>query len=104
MAAPQIPIAYTFDDVLLLPGESSVLPTDVETSIKLTEKITLTIPLVSAAMDTVTEFRTAIAMARLGGLGILHKNFTPEEQALEVEKVKRAESGICLLYTSPSPR
>jgi IMP dehydrogenase len=103
MAAPQISIAYTFDDVLLLPGESSVLPTDVDTSVRLTEKITLTIPLVSAAMDTVTESRTAIAMARLGGLGILHKNFTPEEQALEVEKVKRAESGMILEPITMAP-
>src|SRR5262245_34529531 len=103
MAAPQIPIAYTFDDVLLLPGESSVLPTDVDTSVKLTEKITLTIPLVSAAMDTVTESKTGIAMARLGGLGIIHKNLTPEEQALEVEKVKRAESGMILEPITMSP-
>lgn len=103
MAAPHIPIAYTFDDVLLLPGESSVLPTDVDTSVKLTDKITLTIPLVSAAMDTVTESRTAIAMARLGGMGIIHKNLTPEEQALEIERVKRAESGMILEPITMAP-
>jgi len=103
MAAPHIPIAYTFDDVLLLPGESSVLPTDVDTSVKLTDKITLTIPLVSAAMDTVTESRTAIAMARLGGMGIIHKNLTPEEQSLEVERVKRAESGMILEPITMAP-
>ena len=89
-------MGLTFDDVLLLPGESSVLPTDVDTSVQLTEKITLAIPLLSAAMDSVSDARTAIAMARGGGLGIIHRNFTPEEQALEVEKVKRAESGMIL--------
>ena len=95
--------ALTFDDVLLLPGESSVLPKDVDTSIRLTEKITLSIPLLSAAMDSVTESRTAIAMARVGGLGILHRNMTPQEQALEVEKVKRAESGMILEPITMNP-
>ncbi len=103
MAPYQIPIAYTFDDVLLLPGESSVLPTDVDTSIKLTEKITLSIPLLSAAMDSVTESRTAITLARMGGMGILHRNLSPAEQALEVEKVKRAESGMILEPVTMSP-
>lgn len=106
LAAPQNPpilVGYTFDDVLLLPGESSVLPKDVDTSIRLTDKITLSIPILSAAMDSVTESRTAIAMARMGGLGILHRNLTPEEQALEVEKVKRAESGMILEPITMSP-
>ena len=84
----------TFDDVLLLPAFSSVLPRDVATRTRLARGIELEIPLISAAMDSVTEARTAITMAREGGLGVLHKNLTPEEQALEVEKVKRAESGI----------
>jgi IMP dehydrogenase len=86
--------ALTFDDVLLLPGYSEVLPRDVDTRTRLAPNFELGIPLISAAMDSVTEARTAIAMAREGGLGILHKNLTPEDQALEVEKVKRAESGI----------
>ncbi len=103
MAPPNIPIAYTFDDVLLLPGESSVLPTEVDTSVRLTDKITLSIPLISSAMDSVTESKTAIAMARMGGMGILHRNLTPEEQALEVEKVKRAESGMILEPITMTP-
>ncbi len=103
MQAPHIPIAYTFDDVLLLPAESSVLPHQVDTSVRLTETIELKIPLISSAMDSVTESRTAIAMARAGGMGILHRNFTPEEQALEVEKVKRAQSGMILEPITLSP-
>jgi len=86
--------ALTFDDVLLLPAYSDVLPRDVDTRTRLARGIDLGIPLISAAMDSVTEARTAIAMAREGGLGIVHKNLTPEEQALEIVKVKRAESGI----------
>jgi IMP dehydrogenase len=103
MVAFPIAPALTFDDVLLLPGESSVIPKDVDTSVKLTEKIVLSIPLLSAAMDSVTESRTAIAMARMGGLGILHRNMTPQEQALEVEKVKRAESGMILEPVTMGP-
>ncbi|QQR80543.1 MAG: IMP dehydrogenase [Deltaproteobacteria bacterium] len=91
-----IPLALTFDDVLLLPGESSVLPKDVDTSVQLTPKLHLSIPLISAAMDSVTESKTAISMAHMGGMGIIHRNLTAEEQALEVEKVKRAESGMIL--------
>ena len=86
--------ALTFDDVLLLPAYSDVLPRDVDTRTRIAPGIELAIPLISAAMDSVTEARTAITMAREGGLGILHKNLTPEDQALEVEKVKRAQSGI----------
>lgn len=99
----EIPTALTFDDVLLLPGESSVLPKDADTSTRLTEKITLSAPILSAAMDSVTESRTAIAMARVGGIGILHRNMTPTEQALEVEKVKRAESGMILAPITMNP-
>jgi IMP dehydrogenase len=84
----------TFDDVLLLPAESKVLPKDVDISISLTPAVRLNIPLLSAAMDTVTEAETAIAMAREGGLGIIHRNNTAEEQAHEVDKVKKSESGM----------
>ncbi len=86
--------ALTFDDVLLIPAHSSVLPRDVSLQTKLTRNITLNIPLVSAAMDTVTEARLAIALAQEGGIGIVHKNLTPKQQAAEVAKVKRFESGI----------
>jgi IMP dehydrogenase len=93
----------TFDDVLLAPAYSEVLPKEVETKTRLTQKIELTIPLVSAAMDSVTEARTAIAMAREGGLGILHKNLPAVDQAREVEKVKRAESGMVIAPVTVRP-
>src|SRR4029453_8281532 len=86
--------ALTFDDVLLVPAESDVLPKDVELKTRLTNSISLHMPLLSSAMDTVTEAATAICMAREGGIGVLHKNLTVEEQAREVVKVKKAESGI----------
>jgi IMP dehydrogenase len=84
----------TFDDVLIVPGYSEVLPTDVSISVKLCEKLDLNIPILSAAMDTVSEARLAIALAREGGLGILHRNMSPEEQAKNVDQVKRSESGM----------
>src|ERR1700712_3400502 len=84
----------TYDDVLLLPDYSEVLPRDVDTSSFLTKKIRLNIPVLSAAMDTVTESSLAIAIAQAGGLGILHKNMTVAAQAAEVRKVKRSESGM----------
>ncbi|MBI1920204.1 MAG: IMP dehydrogenase [Geobacter sp.] len=85
---------FTFDDVLLIPAHSQILPRDVDLSTRITRNISLNIPLVSAAMDTVTEARTAICMAREGGLGIIHKNFSIEAQAMEVDKVKKSESGM----------
>jgi IMP dehydrogenase len=84
----------TFDDVLLVPAESRVLPNDVSTRTRLTRTIELSIPVVSAAMDTVSEARLAIALAREGGLGIVHRNFSIEDQVAEVDKVKRSEAGM----------
>ena len=86
--------ALTFDDVLLVPGRSAVLPAQVDMSTQLTPKMRLNMPVLSAAMDTVTEARMAIALAREGGLGIIHRNCSIEEQAAEVDKVKRSESGM----------
>ena len=88
--------ALTFDDVLLVPRESNVLPKEVDTSTYLTRKIKLNIPLMSAGMDTVTEHSMAIAIAREGGIGIIHKNMSIEEQVLEVDKVKRSEYGVII--------
>ncbi|HCF70010.1 MAG TPA: IMP dehydrogenase, partial [Syntrophomonas sp.] len=84
----------TFDDVLLMPGRSEVIPRDVEVSTHLTRKIKLEIPIMSAGMDTVTESKMAIAMAREGGIGIIHKNMTIEQQARLVDRVKRSEHGV----------
>src|SRR4051812_47276808 len=84
----------TFDDVTLIPGRSSVLPSEVSTATKITPDIALSIPIISAAMDTVTEARLAIAMAREGGIGILHRNLSIEDQAREVDTVKRSQSGM----------
>ncbi|MGH8010738.1 MAG: IMP dehydrogenase, partial [Candidatus Binatia bacterium] len=94
MLAAQIPEGLTFDDVLLVPAAADFLPKDVDVTTVLTRKITLNVPLVSAAMDTVTEARTAIAMAQAGGIGIVHRNLDIATQAQEVEKVKKHESGM----------
>ncbi len=99
----QIPEALTFDDVLLEPGASSVLPAQADTTVQLTKNITLNIPLLSSAMDTVTESRMAIAMAQSGGLGVLHKNFTIDEQANKVRSVKKFESGMVVDPVTISP-
>ena len=96
----------TYDDVLLIPQESAVIPKDVNVATNLTKKIRLNIPLMSAGMDTVTEHRMAIAMAREGGIGIIHKNMSIEQQALEVDKVKRSENGVIIdpIYLSPDKK
>ncbi|HET7350421.1 MAG TPA: IMP dehydrogenase [Marmoricola sp.] len=88
------PLGLTYDDVLLLPGETDVIPSEVDTSTRLTREITLRAPLISAAMDTVTESRMAIAMARQGGIGILHRNLSIEDQAYQVDLVKRTQTGM----------
>src|SRR6202158_3011520 len=98
-----IPEGLTFDDVLLVPGRSAVLPSEVDTRTCLTKKISLNIPLVSAAMDTVTESRLAIAIARQGGLGLIHRNMSIERQAEEVDRVKRSESGMIVDPVTISP-
>jgi len=104
MSTPSIPEALTFDDVLLLPGASEVLPNEVSTRTRLTRNLSLNIPLLSAAMDTVTEFKTAIVMAQCGGIGIVHRNLTVEEQALQVAQVKKSESGMILNPVTLGPR
>ncbi|MEE8125936.1 MAG: IMP dehydrogenase [Nitrospirales bacterium] len=96
-------IGLTFDDVVLLPRRSNILPADVETSTQLTRKIRINIPLLSAAMDTVTEGRLAIALAREGGIGIIHRALPPDKQAAEVDKVKKSESGMILSPITISP-
>src|SRR5580692_9607528 len=89
-----IPEGLTFDDVLLQPARSGVVPADADTRTSLTRKIALNIPIVSAAMDTVTESHLAIALAQQGGIGIIHRNMSPDRQAEEVDRVKRSESGM----------
>ncbi len=88
--------ALTYDDVLIVPNYSEVLPTEVDLKTRFSRNITMNIPIVSSAMDTVTESRTAIVMAQEGGIGVIHKNLTQEEQAFEVEKVKKYESGMIM--------
>src|ERR1700745_3390751 len=94
MISSPVPEALSFDDVLLVPAYSEVVPTQVSTQTQLTRNITLSTPLMSAAMDTVTEARLAIAMAQQGGMGVVHRNLTIEQQAGEIDKVKRSESGM----------
>ncbi|HEX8669782.1 MAG TPA: IMP dehydrogenase [Allosphingosinicella sp.] len=98
-----IPLGLTFDDVLLTPGESSVLPSQADTRTRVTREIALNIPILSAAMDTVTEADMAIAMAQMGGLGVLHRNMEPEEQAAAVRAVKRYESGMVVNPITMTP-
>jgi IMP dehydrogenase len=97
------PLGLTYDDVLLVPGASDIVPTEVDTSTQLTRGIRLAIPLVSSAMDTVTESRMAIAMARVGGIGILHRNLPAEDQAGQVDLVKRSEAGMVTNPVTCSP-
>ena len=94
MSQSQIREALTFDDVLLVPAHSHVLPAEVDLRTQLTREIALNTPLISSAMDTVTEHETAICMAQHGGLGVIHKNMSVAAQAAEVDKVKRSESGM----------
>ena len=98
-----IQTALTFDDVLLVPGHSQVLPRDADVTTRLTEKIGLRIPLLSSAMDTVTEAGTAIAMARSGGIGVIHKNLTIAGQAAEVRQVKRTVTGMIASPITTTP-
>ena len=98
-----VPLGLTFDDVLLQPGESDVVPSRVNTITRLTRNVELSIPLLSAAMDTVTEARMAIAMAREGGIGVLHRNLSAEDQAAQVDLVKRSESGMITHPVTCSP-
>jgi len=99
-----IPEGLTFDDVLLVPNKSAILPTQVDTRTRVTRNITLNIPIVSAAMDTVTESRLAIALAQEGGIGIVHRSMSIEQQALEVDKVKRSESGMIVDPVTIGPK
>ncbi len=103
MLGKDVRVALTFDDVLLVPNYSEVLPSEVDVRTKLTDRITLNIPIMSAAMDTVTESELAIAIARQGGIGIIHKNMSVKEQAEEVDRVKRSESGMIVKPVTVRP-
>jgi len=103
MLHPSLPLGLTFDDVVLVPAKSSVLPADTDTRTQFTRRISINTPIVSAAMDTVTESRLAIAMAREGGLGIIHRVLSAADQAMEVDKVKKSESGMILNPVTISP-
>ncbi|RYJ01902.1 MAG: CBS domain-containing protein, partial [Actinomycetales bacterium] len=102
-ADPFARIGLTYDDVLLLPGETDVIPSEVDTTARLTREINVRMPMLSAAMDTVTESRMAIAMARQGGIGILHRNLSIADQAHQVDRVKRSESGMITDPVTVSP-
>src|SRR5579883_758249 len=104
MTGPNIREALTFDDVLLVPGASEVLPAQVDTRTRLTKTVELGIPLISAAMDTVTEAGLAIAMAQAGGMGVIHKNLGIIEQAEQVRRVKRYESGMVVNPVTIEPQ
>ncbi len=99
-----IPEAFTFDDVLLKPGLSDVLPSEVDVRTHITREIALNIPIVASAMDTVTEYQMAIAMAQAGGIGVIHRNFEPHEQAAQVRMVKKFESGMVVNPLTIHPR
>lgn len=103
MKESEIPIGLTFDDVLLIPAKSDVIPTEVDVSTSFTSNIKLNIPILSAAMDTVTDANLAIAIAREGGIGVIHRNMPPERQAFEVDKVKKSESGMIVDPITISP-
>src|SRR3954471_23369365 len=96
-------LGLTFDDVLLLPGETDLVPAEIDTTSRLTRELTVAVPLLSSAMDTVTESRMAVAMARQGGLGVLHRNLSIAEQAGQVDLVKRSESGMITDPVTVSP-
>ena len=96
-------VGLTYDDVLLLPGESNIVPSGVNTKTRLSRNIELNIPLLSSAMDTVTEARMAIAMARQGGIGVLHRNLSLERQTAEVDIVKRSEAGMITNPVTTTP-
>ncbi len=103
MLQPSVPLGLTFDDVALVPAKSSVVPAETDTRTRLTPRITLNIPLISAAMDTVTESRLAIAIAREGGMGIIHRVLSPADQAAEVDRVKKSESGMIMNPVTIAP-
>ena len=103
LTSADIQTALTFDDVLLVPRHSRVLPSEVDVATRFTRSMSLRVPLASAAMDTVTESAMAIAMAQLGGIGIVHKNLDMAEQASEVDRVKRSESGMIVNPITLSP-
>src|SRR6478735_3594197 len=96
-------IGLTYDDVMLLPGHTDVIPSEADTSTRLTKRISIATPLLSSAMDTVTESRMAVAMARQGGIGIIHRNLSIEDQAAHVDKVKRSESGMITNPVTTTP-